>query len=126
VKTRVDWAFHERAWIALTLLAASSQYAIGDENNADRHGKVPGYFVVHLDAQYALTQRVTLFAGIDNLLDRRYASFGIIGENVFTGPGRTFGPAAGIAPVPEQFRAPGAPRSVFAGVRVRLDPDASR
>jgi outer membrane receptor protein involved in Fe transport len=126
LKTHVDWAFHDGAWIALTLFAASSQYAVGDENNADRHGKVPGYFVVNLDAQYALTPRVTLFAGIDNLLDRRYASFGIVGENVFTGPGRTFGPAAGIAPVPEQFRAPGAPRSVFAGVRVRLEPDASR
>jgi outer membrane receptor protein involved in Fe transport len=123
LKMRVEWALREGTRIALSLLAASSQYAIGDENNADRHGKVPGYFVAHLDAQYALTPRVTLFAAIDNLLDRRYASFGIVGENVFTGPGRTFGPAAGIAPVPEQFRAPGAPRSIFAGVRVRLDAD---
>jgi len=123
MKIRVDWTIRAGTWIALSLLAASSQYAVGDENNADRHGKVPGYFVVHLDAQYALTPRVTLFAAVDNLLDRRYASFGIVGENVFTGPGRTFGPAAGIAPVPEQFRAPGAPRSAFAGVRVRLDAD---
>jgi outer membrane receptor protein involved in Fe transport len=121
-KLRVDWTIREGASIGASLVAASSQYAIGDENNEDRSGRVPGYFVVHLDARYALTPRVTLFAEVDNLFDRRYANFGLLGENFFTGPGRTFGPASGFAPVAEQFRALGTPRAVFAGVRVALDP----
>src|SRR5436305_2467219 len=35
---------------------------------------------------------------------------------IFTGPNRSFGPAAGIDPVVEQFRAIGAPRGVWIGV----------
>jgi len=73
-----------------------------------------------------LTPRVTLFAQVDNLFDRRYANFGLLGTNVFTGPGRSFGPAAGIAPMAEQFRAPGAPRGAWIGVRVALDAPAKR
>ena len=112
--------------IGAGLIGASSQYAHGDENNADRNGRVPGYFVMHLDAQYAATPRVTLFAQVDNLFDRRYANFALLGANVFTGPEASFGPAAGIAAVNEQFRALGSPRSVWLGVRVILDAGANR
>ncbi|MEO9137367.1 MAG: TonB-dependent receptor [Casimicrobiaceae bacterium] len=125
-KMRIDWDVAAGLAIGASLVAASSQYANGDENNADRGGRVPGYFVVHLDAQYAVTPRVTLFAQIDNVLDRRYANFGLLGSNVFTGPGRTFGPAVDAAPVFEQFRALGAPRGIFAGVRVSFDVHAHR
>ena len=79
---------------------------------------MPGYAVVHVDAEYRLTRSVTLFAQVDNLFDRRYANFGLLGANVFTGPDRTFGPAQGIAAANEQFRALGAPRGIWAGVRV--------
>ena len=120
-KMRVDWAAAPGLGVGASLVAASSQYARGDKNNADRAGRVPGYFVVHLDAQYALTPRVTLFAQVDNLFDRHYANFGLLGSNVFTGPDRTFGPAVGVAPVIEQFRALGAPRGVWAGIRVTFD-----
>ena len=117
-KMRVDWEAAPGLAIGASLVAASSQYARGDENNADRAGRVPGYFVAHLDAQYQLTRRVMLFAGIDNLFDRHYSNFGLLGSNAFTGPDRSFGPAAGIAPRAEQFRALGAPRAISAGVRV--------
>ncbi len=120
-KLRVDWDVSAAVTFGASIAAASSQYAHGDENNADVSGRLPGYAVVHLDAQYRATPRVTLFAQIENLFDRRYASFGLLGSNVFTGPGQSFGPAAGVAPVAEQFRALGTPRGVFAGVRVALD-----
>jgi outer membrane receptor protein involved in Fe transport len=120
-KLRLDFAATPRLSLGGSLLAMGSQYARGDENNADRAGRLPGYFVANLDAQYVLTPRVTLFAQIDNVLDRRYANFALLGENVFTGPDRTFGPAAGIAPVAEQFRALGPPRGAWVGVRVAFD-----
>jgi iron complex outermembrane recepter protein len=119
-KIRVDYE-HGPFEIGAGLIAASSQYAHGDENNADRNGRVPGYLVMHLDAQYVVTPRLTLFVQIDNLFDRRYANFGLLGSNVFTGPDRSFGPAAGIAAANEQFRALGSPRSIWAGVRFTLD-----
>jgi iron complex outermembrane recepter protein len=121
-KLRVDWNVAPDLALGASVVAASSQYARGDENNADRNGTVPGYVVVHLDAQWQLAPRIMLFAQIDNLFDRRYANFGLLGQNAFTGPDRSFGPAAGIAPAGEQFRAQGAPRGAWMGVRVTLDP----
>ena len=116
-KLRVDWDATPRLTLGASIAAASGQYARGDENNRDRSGRVPGYAVTHVEAEYRLSPRVALFAQVDNLLDRHYANFGLLGSNAFTGPDRTFGPAAGVAAAPEQFRALGAPRGVFAGVR---------
>ena len=120
-KVRVDWDVAPTLALGASLVAASSQYARGDENNADRNGRIPGYFVVHIDAQWQLSPRIALFAQVDNVLDRRYANFGLLGSNAFTGPDRTFGPAAGVAPAIEQFRALGAPRGAWIGVRATLD-----
>jgi outer membrane receptor protein involved in Fe transport len=123
---RLDWQVAPNAAFGASLVAVSSQYARGDENNRDRSGRIPGYFVVHLDAEYRLTQQVTLFAQVDNVFDRQYANFGLLGSNAFTGPNRTFGAAAGVAPLPEQFRALGAPRGIWAGVRMTFDAPRSR
>jgi len=49
------------------------------------------------------------------LFDRRYFNFGVVGENFFTGPGRTFGPAAGADPRVEHSAAPVAPAWLVAG-----------
>jgi len=125
-KLRVDWDVAAGFAIGVSLVAASSQYANGDQNNADRNGRVPGYLVANLDAQYEISPRVTLFAQVDNLFDRQYANFGLLGSNVFTGPQRSFGPAAGIAPVAEQFRALGAPRGIWVGVRVAFGKSPAR
>jgi outer membrane receptor protein involved in Fe transport len=104
-----------------SLVATSSQFAHGDENNADRQGKLPGYALVDLDGEYRVTPALELFAQISNLFDVRYSNFGLLGLNAFTGPGQTFGPAQGIAATAEQFRAPGAPRGIFVGLRYRFD-----
>ncbi len=116
-KLRIDWDVTPQWTLGASVAAVSSQYARGDENNRDRSGRVPGYAVAHIDAEYRLSAHFTLFAQVDNVFDRRYANFGLLGTNAFTAPDRSFGPAAGIAPVSEQFRALGAPRGVFAGLR---------
>jgi len=59
---------------------------------------------------------------VNNVFDRRYSNFGVVGENFFTGPGRTFGPAVGVEPVAEQFRGPGAPFGAWLGARYSLNP----
>ncbi len=120
VKLRVEYA-HGPFSLATGIFAAASQYAHGDENNADVHGRVPGYAVVGLDARYQASPKLEIFASVDNLLDRRYANFGLLGSNVFNGPNRSFGPAAGVDPVSEQFVALGAPRTITVGLRWRFD-----
>ena len=51
---------------------------------------------------------------MDNLFDRRYQSFGVLGRNFFTGPGGSLDAAAATA---EQFVTPGAPRAVWIALR---------
>ena len=114
LKLRVD-AHASAEWtLGLNLLAASGVYARGDENNLDTNGRIGGYSVVAIDTHLRLTSRVSLFGRIDNLLDRRYANFGILGENVFAGPGGGFDRANARS---EQFRGYGAPRGVWVGLQ---------
>jgi hypothetical protein len=56
-------------------------------------------------------------ARVNNAFDARYYDFGILGENFFTGPDHSFGPAAGVAASVSQFRGPGAPLGAWVGVR---------
>ena len=94
-KLRAEFNVSERWAIGATVVYASSQYAHGDENNQDIHGQVPGYAVTNLDTQFQLAPNLQLFANVTNLFDRQYQNFGLLGANAFTGPDRTFGPAAG-------------------------------
>jgi len=117
-RVRADWTNGPFA-LGASLLVASSQYARGDENNADPGGKVPGYTLLALDATWQIAPAWQAFARIDNLLNRTYQNFGILGANYFRGPGNTFD--TGLAG-PEPFRSPGAPVGAWVGIQYRLDP----
>ena len=92
------------AWnIGTNVVMASGQFARGDENNQDVNGKVPGYAVVNLDTHYSINNNWKLFGKVNNVFDHDYATFGILGNNIFTGQD-------------EQFRSPAAPRAAWVGV----------
>ena len=126
-KFRLDYAPNDQWNIGANLVLSSSVFARGDENNRDSNGRIPGYAFVNLDGRYRFGAGLELFARVNNLFDRRYANFGVIGENFFTGPDRSFGPLSGVDPVREQFRGLGAPRGIWLGLRYTFDRDkASR
>jgi len=114
---RSDWARGPFA-AGLTVLAVSSQYARGDENNRDGNGPVPGYALVSLDGTWRADRSWEIFARVENLFDRAYQNFGILGSNYFRGAGHTFDASLAAS---EQFRSPGAPFGVWIGVRYRFD-----
>jgi len=58
-----------------------------------------------------------VFASVVNLLNKRYATFGALGESFFTGPGNSFQAANAQS---QQFRTPGAPFGVWVGVAYRV------
>jgi iron complex outermembrane receptor protein len=122
LKVRADWAVTSRLSLGANVLTSAGVYARGDENNRDVNGQLPGYTVVNLDARYLASERFEVFGRINNVFDRRYSNFGVVGENFFTGPGRTFGPAAGVDPRAEQFRGPGAPLGLWLGVQYSFGP----
>lgn len=116
-RLRVDWA-HGPYAIGATLAAFDGQYARGNENNASPGGRIPGYAIVAMDARWNVAPQWQLFARVDNLFNRTYQNFGVLGANYFRGPGNTFD--AHLAG-PEPFRSPGAPFGIWVGIQFRLD-----
>lgn len=116
LKLRVAYDVLPELTVGMTMIANSDVYARGDENNQDENGKVPGYAVVNLDANWRFHSNWSAFAKINNLFDKDYATMGVLGENAFTGPGRTFNtdPTQWEA---EQFRSPGSPLAGWVGIR---------
>lgn len=98
-----------------TLRAYGRSYAQGNENNADPSGVIGGYTVVDVEGRYRIDRHWSAHLSVSNLFDRRYADFGQLGQNVFTGPGRSY--ASARADWRDAlFVAPGAPRGAWLGV----------
>ena len=114
LKLSGEWTYAPRASVGLGWAWFGRQYARGDENNRDVHGPLSSYAVAQAFARYRPSRQWELSLRVDNLFDRRYSSFGLLGSNFFTGPGNTYAPGGAT---PEQFLAPGAPRSVWLALR---------
>jgi outer membrane receptor protein involved in Fe transport len=104
------------ASIGASVALVSGQHARGDENNGDANGRVPGYALAGLDAQWDLARGWRLFATVENLFNSRTAAFGTLGGNFFTGAQNSFDAGNVRA---EQFRTPGAPRGIWVGIAWR-------
>jgi len=110
-----DWA------VGSNIVTASSQYARGDENNQDANGKIPGYTVVNFDTHYSVNSNWKLFAKVNNVFDKNYATFGLLGVNEFTGPGNTYTTNIASWNNNDQFRTPAAPRAAWVGITYEFD-----
>jgi iron complex outermembrane recepter protein len=121
IKLRMEYDFTEAVSVGTNLMYFSSQYARGDENNQDANGKIPGYTLVNLDARYQLNKQLLFFGRVTNLFNEEYETLGVLGENFFNGPGRTFNAATVTE---EQFRSVGAPRGIWVGVKYDFDKPA--
>jgi iron complex outermembrane recepter protein len=113
VKLRLDYKATPKWNLGTNLTWRGSIYAQGDEDNEDVNGKIASYFLIDLDSTYQVTKQLQVFATVSNLLNKQYASFGVLGENFFNGPNRTFD---GMNPTNEQFVGPGAPRGFLVGL----------
>ena len=114
LRVRLDVEAGDALSLGANLAASGSSRLRGDENNRDRHGSVPGFAVVNLDGQYRLAKDTELFARVNNLFDRQYSNFGILGNNVFANAARSFDPANAVA---EPFLGMGTPRGLWVGLR---------
>ncbi len=128
----LDYSFSQRLQAGANLVMASGSYLHGNENNAnvagatngagqtiaaDGTGWIPSYVLLNLQGTYRLGESVQLFARVVNLFNAQYGSAGFLTVNTFTPSGsfRT-NPADWTN---ENAVSPGAPRGVWAGVRLR-------
>jgi iron complex outermembrane receptor protein len=94
---------------SVDVLASSGAHFRGDEGNLLEG--LDGYSVLNVRAEYRFSDRASVFASIDNLLDEEYETFGL------------FGDADGVLGDDFDepfFVGPGAPLAAWIGVRVQL------
>ncbi len=109
-KVSSDYRFTNGFNIGLDLLSNGSQVLRGDESN--QLGDVSGYMTISMRARYSVNEKLEVFAKIDNLLDKEYESFGLLGEE----PGELEVPIIEDLTNPV-FLGAGAPRAAFLGLR---------
>ncbi|WP_170958821.1 TonB-dependent receptor [Magnetospirillum sp. 15-1] len=86
----------------------SSRRLRGDDAGLGR--RLGGYEVVNAETEYKLAGFASAFLRVDNVLDRRYESFGLYGS-----------PTSVFASFSDnQFRTPGQPRAFWAGLRAKF------
>ena len=114
LRVRLDWEASDAISVGANLLANSGSRLRGDESNQDARGPVAGYAVLNLDARWKISKSLELFGRVDNVFNRKYANFGVLGLNAFANPTKTFDPANAVA---EPFYGLGAPRGAWLGLR---------
>ncbi len=129
-KASADWRVTPAWSVAAGMRAVSGALARGNENGQHEpdgtyyvgSGRSGGYAVFDLGTTYQPTRQLRFFVQVSNLFDRRYASAAQLGETGLTPEGnfiaRPFSASGDNSTlVASTFHAPGAPRTVWAGLR---------
>ena len=132
-KAYADIQFTSKFVVNVGVVGISGAIARGNENSQHQPdgrlfigpGSSPGYAVANLGGRYELHRRVELFGQINNLFDRQYYSGAQLGPTGFTAEGnfiaRPFPAVGGVFPARQAtFYAPGAPRGIWGGMRLRF------
>ena len=100
-----DWT------VSLESILSSSRFLLGDQGNDQE--PIAGYGILNLRSSYPINDRLEVFASVNNLLNQRYATFGVLAELELD-----LEEAPGIEG--SRFVGPGAPRGLWGGLRVRF------
>ena len=120
-KLAADWALATGLSLGADVQRVSSRGVQGNEDgrtadNATQQPllRVPGYGLLHLRLQWQASPAVSVVARLQNAFNRAYETYGALAPTVFDGQGHYTGNAADAV-----FVAPGAPRSIYLGLRIR-------
>ncbi|SFD94855.1 TonB-dependent receptor [Massilia yuzhufengensis] len=127
LKLNLDWEFRQGLVLGAELRALSRMASQGnedgrvdDEGDASGDWGIAGHALLNLHANWTPAPGWQVFARIGNALDRRHESFGALAVDLFPG-GRLLQPHTGaVDPEITRFVAPGAPRTLAAGLRYRF------
>lgn len=122
IKLGLDWSVTPAWTLGANLVAVSAMTAQGNEDGAaaptGADWRVRGHALLGLQASFRPAPKWEWYARMSNVADRRYASFAAVAVDMFPN-GALLQPGAGDA-APSRFVAPGAPRSMAAGLRYRF------
>ena len=90
-KLRLNYNFLPNLRVGTSLIAFTDSYMMGNENNdhggTNGDGKVPGYTVMNMDANYQVNESWNISLKAVNVLDKTYYTGGRLLMNGFTGVG---------------------------------------
>ena len=101
--------------VSPSVVYRSGVHLRGDEGNL--LPRTSGYTVANLDASYRIADWIEAFGRIENIFDKRYETFGVLGETGDEVPIREL--PGGITD--PRFISPGQPFAAMVGVRIRLN-----
>ena len=117
VKLGADVKVLPRWSVGGTLSCIGPSFYRGDEANLNP--ELPGYTVASLRTSYQFSRHLQIFANIQNVFDRRYSTYGILGDPTGVGaPGVPAGGELGDPDVDPRFQSPAMPRAYFGGVKI--------
>ncbi|HNO88676.1 MAG TPA: TonB-dependent receptor [Rhodocyclaceae bacterium] len=133
LKLSADYRVTPALAVGADLVGVSGSTARGNENGQHQAdgtyyldgGRSAGYSVINLNSTYQASRGVQIFGQIGNLFDRRYTTAAQLGSTAFSSSGgvlaRPFASVGGEFPlVHSTFYAPGAPRTLWVGLRYSL------
>jgi iron complex outermembrane receptor protein len=115
LKLGADYVASESLQFGGDLRWVSSQYYRGDEANL--LAPLPGYAVADLHASYQIRPGTLASLRVENLFNRRYATFGVLGDP--TGVGAPGVPSAGPGVADPRFQSPATPVAAYIGIQLR-------
>jgi iron complex outermembrane recepter protein len=99
----------DRLNLSVNVRSQSGQFLRGDESNL--LSPLPGFAVLDAQARQRIAKRVSVVAEVQNIFDKRFYTFGVLGDAR---------PALGHMTDDPRFYSPGAPRAAWLGVEVRF------
>ena len=118
-KTGLEYRVLPQWSLEASLIVVTDQYYFGDESN--QVAPMPGYHVVDLGTKYSINRHLELFVTLDNLLDSKYATYGILSDPTGVGaPGIPSGAATNGPGVDNRFESPADPFAIYAGLHLYL------
>ena len=117
IKAGIDYKLVPNWTIGASVKFLSDQYYVGDESN--QNSPAPSYQVFGLHTSFQAARWLQVFAHIDNLLNAKYATYGIFSDP--TGIGAPGLPVNGVTNGPgvdNRFLSPAYPFAIYGGVRM--------
>ena len=119
-KVGAEYEVNSRFKVGADAILVGSQYFVGDDSN--QNAQLPFYYVVNAHTSYKITDHIEVFGLVNNLLNRKYATFGtyydtgttgtLVNQTLFNNDPANGGAGDARAVTVAQ------PLSVFAGVKV--------
>jgi iron complex outermembrane recepter protein len=116
IKGGVDYAVTPALKLGTDVIWVSSQWYIGDQ--ANQNVKLADYWFANLHGSYQLTNELQVYGVVNNLFNRKFATFG-----TYFDP-QAIANALPNPPTDHRMVTPAQPLSIYVGLRGKLDPAA--